>query len=69
MDIFFFINPLQLLPGPQALGVLGELSPGGLLMSGTSLQQLHRKYLFVPQNLIFCCFELLLSCNEISEMY
>ena len=29
--------------GSEALSVLGELSPGGALMSGTTLQQLHQQ--------------------------
>ena len=35
----------QVLGGTEALSVLGELSPGGALMSGTTLQQLHRMYI------------------------
>ncbi|KAI8784139.1 general transcription factor IIH subunit 1 [Biomphalaria glabrata] len=34
---------LKMALGPQALSVLGELSPGGALMSGTSLQKLHKQ--------------------------
>lgn len=34
----------QFLVGTQALSVLGELSPGGALMSGTTLQKLHRTF-------------------------
>jgi len=33
----------NMLPCTDALSVLGELSPGGALMSGTSLQQLHQQ--------------------------
>ncbi|CAG5125187.1 unnamed protein product [Candidula unifasciata] len=33
----------KILGGSSALAVLGELSPGGALMSGTSLQQLHQQ--------------------------
>ena len=41
---------LQVLLGNTAISVLGELSPGGILMHGTSQQQLNREYLSYIDN-------------------